>query len=39
MIRTNKEQFEAVCKEICKENWYKREDYLSIKKDSFDSIS
>lgn len=32
-MRIDKKKFEEVCKEICSEDWYKREDYLSMKKD------
>lgn len=31
--KIEKQLFEEACIEICNEDWYKREDYLHIKKD------
>lgn len=33
LLKIEKELFEKACIEVSKEDWYKREDYLHIKKD------
>lgn len=33
MVRIDKKLFEATCKEICSEEWYKKENFLHIKRD------